>query len=56
MDLFDLDNDMPDAIALLSDDQRNLLAEYWDDSESDLANQRIILSWLRYPDAREELQ
>lgn len=50
MDLLDDNDDMPDAIALLSEDQKTLLAQYWDDDESELANHQVILHWLRYPE------
>jgi hypothetical protein len=50
MDLLDFDPDTTDAFSLLSTDQRNLLAQYWDDSESETTNQQIILHWLRYPE------
>jgi len=50
MDLHDFDSETPDDFALLSDEQRNLLAQYWDDNEPDNVNRQVILHWLRYPE------
>jgi hypothetical protein len=50
MDQLDFDTDIPDDLSHFNADQRKLLAQYWDDSESDRVNQQIILHWLRYPE------
>jgi hypothetical protein len=51
MDLQDCDIATQDVLALLSDEELRAFADFRDETESDLANQRIILHWLQHPSA-----